>query len=113
MCGCLETLLSCAQEVILVDYYFEPVERRWLRPLAEILQRLQGRRTDIRLRRVEFHTQERSRPHFARDCAGALADIVPVGMPFKVVRWQAHDDLHNRYVLTNRGGIGFLHGLVR
>lgn len=40
-----------------------------------------------------------------------LEQIVPRGMPFRLIRWQKRTEFHNRYLLTNRGGIFFLHGL--
>jgi hypothetical protein len=39
-----------------------------------------------------------------------LQDIIPAGLTLTVVRWN-HDELHNRYILTDQGGIHIGEGL--
>ena len=37
--------------------------------------------------------------------------MMPDDITLKIIVWQSHHELHNRYVLTNPGGISFHHGL--
>jgi hypothetical protein len=109
-CGAL--LLASAKEVIFVDPYFDPNDVRYHRPLERLLD-LCRRTSQSSMLRVEFHTSTNcgTSQHVSAMCAGPLAGIVPIGVPFRVVRWEASKGFHNRYVLTNRGGLLFGHGL--
>lgn len=112
MCDCAATLLASGKEILFVDYFFEPNERKWLLPLGRFFDCIHRRTTGVPIHRIEIHTQARSTVDFFREhCATDLADIVPAGMQLTVVRWEPHADLHNRYILTNRGGLEFSHGL--
>lgn len=47
---------------------------------------------------------------FTTLCHGHLPDIIPNGVRLRVVRWRS-EELHNRYVLTDVGGVSFGQGL--
>jgi hypothetical protein len=109
---CSEILLGCAKEVLFVDPHFVADAPRYWRPLQRWLEILSRRDNGVKLLRVEFHTCDAVPAQWIRDqWVPKLEQIVPKGMPFRLIRWQKQLDFHNRYILTNRGGILFLHGL--
>ena len=51
--------------------------------------------------------------HFDRrleTCEEHLPSIVPRGIKIRLIRWD-QDHLHNRFILTDSGGLKFSHGL--
>ena len=61
--------------------------------------------------KVEFHLGNRAERHFfEEECQEWLPAIIPKGITVRLVRW-AYEDLHNRYILTDCGGVAFLEGL--
>jgi hypothetical protein len=96
-----------------MDRNFLPDSNRYRDPLGEMLMYFLDRHGKPRPVEVELHFGHRVleiAPNFEAACNAHLQDIVPVGIRLTVVRWN-HDDLHNRYILTDRGGIQLGEGL--
>lgn len=59
--------------------------------------------------KIEFHTAFKAEKKvFSDECQRQFPQVIPRGMSLKVVRWQEQnkgDGLHNRYILTDRGGV--------
>lgn len=113
MAACAELLLRNAHEIIFVDPHFNPQSARFRRPLKEFLSIVANRPGTIPLYRIEVHTGHTSagdKAFFDSQCKGCLPSIIPRGMEVRLVRWdQAH--LHNRFILTESGGLKFATGL--
>jgi hypothetical protein len=61
--------------------------------------------------KVEVHCAEKSSSDFfASECSIRLAPLIPKGLSVKLRRWHPND-MHNRFVLTEHGGVAFLEGL--
>jgi hypothetical protein len=63
---------------------------------------------------IEFHTCDRGNVNFQSECDNLRA-LIPVGkkVTFRYLGQQAGaDGLHNRYVLTDRGGVSFGWGVI-
>ena len=64
---------------------------------------------------IEIHTKVKSSEDFFREqCHTKLTRLIPNGMRVSFVRWSEKDGgqpLHNRYILTELGGVSFQHGL--
>jgi hypothetical protein len=113
MAAAVRVLLEFSRKVVLMDRNFSPDNRRFRHPLAEMLLLLLDRHGKPRQVEVELHLGHRildSAPDFKATCQAHLQDIIPVGMRLTVARWN-HDDLHNRYIITDRGGILIGEGL--
>lgn len=111
MAECAAPLLKIANKVRFIDPYFEPDSRRYQLPLIAFLDSaLTARSKDRPLRCIEYHTAS-SEPADAFDarCLAELPRVLPHGVSMWVVRW--NKPMHNRYILTDRGGISFSHGL--
>lgn len=116
MAACVAPLLRVCQEVLFIDPHFGPENLRHRRPLEAFLTALLERRQDEEPpQRVEMHLGEKSAAHFfSSECERWLPAIIPTGMRVRLVRWKQRDNgekLHNRFILTDRGGVRFGVGL--
>ncbi len=129
MLGRLDTMLRYATRITLVDPYFDFHKRRFAEPVLEMLAAISSRSGKPPIR-VELIVSEKptaadgsqldAAAHrancFARSEGGArpFSACVPSGLPMvvSVVRERARGDLlHDRFVLTDVGGIQFTVGL--
>jgi hypothetical protein len=111
MAGAAARLLSISEEIVFVDPYFDPQLHRFRKPLEQFLIAASTNRPKGLLRRIEYHTSDRlARADMESHCARSLRRLVPGGLRLRIVRWHT-DDLHNRFVLTERGGLKFAQGL--
>ena len=116
MANCVAPMLHCATKILFIDPYFRAKEERFRRPLAAFLQRVDTQTSGIT---IELHT---SASHynapawdfFRQECEDRLPPIIPKGLTLTVSRWKERaggEKLHNRYILTDIGGVSFLIGL--
>lgn len=111
----LALLLRTAREVRLVDPYLRPQEQAARRVLQEIIQL--GQETHYRQvpALIEVHTclgkgerSERDPAHVIQTFEQSIPQLLPDGMTFKVFVWRerpAGQELHNRYLLTDKAGV--------
>ncbi len=108
-------LLCLAREILFIDPYFDPYKARSRTTLREFLLRAHGRQNGIQLQRVEFHTLFNDGiARFDAECQRELPARIPTGMKLDVVRWRERkggEGFHNRYILTDRGGVRLAWGL--
>lgn len=114
MAAAVNTLLSAAKHIIFIDPHFGPENARHRRPFQAFLRAaIQNRSVDMPV--IEVHTQVKATEEFFRDeCSNRLTALIPAGLTVRFIRWTARpggQPLHNRYILTNLGGVSFLHGL--
>jgi hypothetical protein len=108
-----EKLLRCSGEIVLVDPYFGG-EARFGKPLTAMIRCACDDRVP---RRFEYHLGARSIPadEFRRQLERQRPHLrIPVDVKVVFVRWKQWDDgetLHPRYILTEKGGLRFDHGL--
>jgi hypothetical protein len=113
MAAAVRVLFRLSKKMLLIDRNFSPDKRRFRDPLGAMLACLLDRYGKPRRVEVEVHFSHRvlaDAPDFKASCTAWLRDVVPSGMSITVARWN-HDDLHNRYILTDRGGIQIGEGL--
>ena len=94
-----------------IDPHFGPENGRHVRPFEAFqLALLQGR-SGAGPARVEVHTGDKAAlAFFQQTCQAVLAALVPRGLSVRFVRWK-QQELHNRFVLTDVGGVSFGQGL--
>lgn len=106
---CVALLLSCAHTIKLVDPHFKADEPRWKRPLMRLLKLLQDqRRTGVS---IEVHRANNALPANIRSYFEfEIPRMLPPGVGLSV---HLHDEqaLHNRFILTERGGAAYQTGL--
>ncbi len=113
MAACAALLLRYAKEILFIDPHFNPQARRFQQPLKAFLQEVAKRPASNPVNRIEIHTghaKTGTKDFFHAECVKHLPSIIPRGMKIRLVRWdQTH--LHNRFILTDSGGLKFSHGL--
>ncbi len=113
MAAIAEKLLRCSAEIVLVDPHFCGVTR-FGRPLTAMIENACDGRIP---RRLEYHLSAKTIPghEFSRQLEGQRNFLrIPEGVKLVFVRWnqlEAGDALHARYILTEKGGLRFDHGL--
>ncbi|MFZ4857198.1 MAG: hypothetical protein ACOYL3_12455 [Desulfuromonadaceae bacterium] len=114
MASSIYTLLSASSEIIFVDPHFGIENPRYRRPFEAFLKAIQhGRRTPVQ--RVIIMTSAKVRfSFFKSECVERIPQIAPRGLQVTCIRLsdaQKPEKLHNRYILTDIGGVQFATGL--
>ena len=112
MMTCVSLLLSLSDEIVFIDPYFDPGARRYTDPLKLFLHAMANRGRRKMPTRIEYHggNQNTDKANFQRDLDQWVRPHLPTGVALSVVRW-GKDQMHNRYILTDRGGVMFGKGL--
>ncbi len=115
MAKCVTPMLRCATKILFVDPNFRANKKEFREPLAAFLRSVDTQTSKIT---IELHTEERddtpSWTEFRKECENKLPPIIPKGLTLTVYRWKEREGgekLHNRYILTDIGGVSFLTGL--
>jgi len=108
-------LLRVAETILFIDPHFGPQHIRYRRPLEAFLLAILEQRYEKLPIRIEMHTGDELGADFFRDeCRRCLPNIIPVGISVRFIRWKqkvAGEKLHNRFILTDKGGVIFGVGL--
>lgn len=105
-------LAVAANELDIVDPYFElrPLGQDFLGPLAALLGKLAAQVHGGKLIRIHWHTHD-SRPtaqHLSSVAPRLMTGIIPPGFTLQLFEWDeiaGGEDFHDRYVLSDCGGI--------
>jgi hypothetical protein len=115
MALCVAVLLQSSNKVLFIDPYFRPYDIRHRRPLEAFLAAVIEKRQSVSPTRIEIHTgNNTSADYFRGECERCLPSIVPQGIQVRIIRWRQRaggEILHNRYILTDIGGVSFGVGL--
>jgi hypothetical protein len=110
----VSALLSNCNEVIFVDPYFDPKRIEYRRPFEHFFQSLLHKRKEPP-RRIEVHTSNKLGVSFFNEiCREKMPGIILKGLKVIFRQWQERpggEKLHNRYILTDIGGVDFGTGL--
>lgn len=114
MTQAVASLLSTATKIIFVDPHFGPDSPRYQKTLQSFLSAASKNRKS-ELKTVEYHCQVKApENYFRKECHSRLPKFIPKGISITFVRWTTKNggqSLHNRYILTDIGGVSFQHGL--
>lgn len=112
MAWCVQHLLSQCDEVLFIDPYFGPGKRKHTEPLKKFLEAIASRGTRRMPTRIEYHcgNQDLDLAAFQRNLDQWVKPHLATNVTLTVVRWNKFE-MHNRYVLTDRGGVMFGQGL--
>lgn len=117
MADAVAPALRCSSIVIFVDPHFGPERPRHRRPFEAFLERILRQRPGHPPNRVEVHTSAvgtGTESFFRGECQARLRRCIPEGMRIVVRRLHQRtggEMLHNRYILTDLGGVAFGVGL--
>ena len=118
ICACVAPLIRRSLRVLVVDPYFDPLNRAFVDTFAALASIVFDSNASQRcleihcsVRRVNLRHQapeEESRQDWERFCQTGIAAKVPRRSYVTLVRWRQRGDgdkPHPRYLLTERGGI--------
>lgn len=116
MAACVRHLLTRSREVVFVDPYFGGLEERFFTVLVAMLTHLTT--APVRVTRIEYHLAQKSlcldHAEFARRLHRRLSRDLPPGLSIDFLLWEQRpggEILHDRFVLTDLGGVYFSVGL--
>ena len=108
----LHAITAVSKEVDIVDPYFDlrPTKGNYLATLVALLARLAGHPGQTKAIRIHFrdHDTRPSSEVLARDGSAQVRGLLPPGYRIELYAWsekQGGEDFHDRYVLTDLGGI--------
>ena len=111
MLSVIQSVLDCAGEVVLVDRNFRPEQQRFQNVLVRIMETLATRPHGPRIGKIIYHVgDDVTDSHLETQCRTFIQNRMPTGMSLEVVV-HPRDDLHDRFVLTDIGGVSFGQGL--
>lgn len=111
MIGVIQSMLDCAGEVMLVDRNFRPDQQRFQNVLIRIMESLATRPHGPHIGIIVYHVgDDIANNHLELQCQTHIRPRMPAGMTLKIAV-HPHDDLHDRFVLTDIGGVSFGQGL--
>jgi hypothetical protein len=108
-------LLCFSHRILFIDPHFRPNEIRWRRPLQAFLQVATNKRRPGDILRVEIHVKDDLETGlFTTYSQRSLPEIIPSGIRVRILQWREREQgekLHNRFILTDLGGVSFGVGL--
>lgn len=105
MAACCAPLIRISRHIKLVDPHLDPTAPRFRRPLAALIAEAPaGSLVDV------FRGDNVLAAYAVQEYGPRLAALKPQGVRLRLFL-RPQDPLHNRFVLTNRGGLAFLTGL--
>lgn len=113
MASCVSLLLRSCRWVVFIDPHFDPGERRFTAPLRAFLNEISSRHAQaVSVSKIEYHLSNKNKDiaSFKRNLNQWVKPSLPNATKITFVRWNL-DELHNRYLITDRGGVSFLTGL--
>jgi len=111
----LEPMLRIASEIVFVDPYFKPTDQEARAALQGCFERISTRRSVGHPSRIEVvvaaEYERASTPaYFRKECSTRMPNFIPTGMVVRFTRMRQRkngEKLHNRYLLTDVGGVRF------
>lgn len=107
----IQPMLDCAREIILIDRNFNPQDYRWRPFIIELTSFLSQRLFSPSIGKIDFHVGDDLEPNYLKSlCINHISGGLPANMRVDFFVWP-RDELHDRYVLTDIGGVDFGIGL--
>jgi hypothetical protein len=112
MAESVRQMLACCRWVKFIDPHLWPGKKRYRNSLQAFLKILVGSRPVGPPETIEIHTEK----HDTEDkiILKHFQDAIPDGLKVALYQWQKQPGgqaLHNRYILSDLGGVSFHHGL--
>ena len=113
----MRDMLRAAADLLFIDPYFTPYRSEYLNVIGECARASRERRT-VAGPRVRIFSAARDvgeeRAYFKTGCEQHLPPVLPLGQEVTICRLSNRpggEKLHNRYILTEHGGVMFPAGL--
>ncbi len=112
VCTCVGPLLKISKQILFVDPYFRPKHYDYRILFAALLDLAVAERNSCPpLLEIFVSTKiDLSEQFFFDECAKYLPNLIPTGIKIRIGFWSQRngsEEIHNRYILTERGGVKF------
>ncbi len=120
MAKAVAPMLRRCTTAVFIDPYFKPDDPGYQRSMGAFFWCLTGDQANPGGMDVQLHASDRIyrrgfAPRFLQQaCEDYMAQNIPAGLRVRFLRWKEREGgetLHNRYILTDLGGVQFHHGL--
>ena len=112
MASAIKTMLSCCRWIKFIDPHISPEKQRYKESLKAFLKIVGNKRPAGSVEAIEIHISLHvATTDFLRE---KFEKVIPSGLQATLFQWQKKPNgprPHNRYILTNLGGVSFYHGL--
>ncbi len=121
MAAAVGSILYNSSTIIFIDPYLMPAKEEYRNSIQAFLQKcVLNDALSPKSKRIEFHTSAdinnaASDQHYKEECEKKISPLLPAGISVTFKRWGKKQDgakLHNRYILTDIGGVAFPNGLA-
>jgi hypothetical protein len=112
--GAVKVLLRISNDIVFVDPHFGPENARYRRTLRTLVAAAVSGRDTLPQRITYFTGTGAENQFFLDECQQRLPPLIPAATRVRFVKLVERDGgekLHNRYVLSEKGGISFGIGL--
>ncbi len=111
LAAAIAPLLYFATEIHFVDKYFHFLNSYHIRPLKSFIKEIFSDLRINQISKITYHTGDSAKSENLENILKSELDgIIPERVTLHIVRWP-DEKLHNRFVLTNIGGVNFQQGL--
>jgi hypothetical protein len=126
LCNCVSRLIEQSDKIKLVDPYFKPNKKEWINTLSAFINLGQNSEIEYHIKvedklienDIEIIKNEKYQikekewyKKFSENCQICIKPILPLNREIKLFLWceidPSHDWFHDRYVLTEKGGVRF------
>ena len=112
MAACIEPMLRYATKIRFIDPHFDPSQYKYRESLCKFLSIIchRGRQVDLKYHISASYNDAPDWDDFEKDCKTHLPPLIPTGFKLTIRRWYNKPNgerFHNRYILTNIGGVSF------
>lgn len=113
-------LLNCHRAVFIDPFFMAGADiLKWKRPFEMFMRELSASRCQASEIQIEVHSsadihKAPTEKYFEKRCREELTDVIPHGLQLRFKRWRQKPGgkkLHDRYFLTDIGGVDFSIGL--
>ena len=112
MSAAVRPMLACCRWVRFVDPYFSQCKPSHKKTFAAWLKIIGKERPVGKIEKIEIHT--RGNGATIEHITNFFQPVIPPGISVTIYQWEQKtqgEELHNRYILTDLGGVAFGHGL--
>lgn len=116
LAAAVSSMLKLAEEIVFVDPHFNPAREHYRNAFGAYLRECFRDRTSTPAISIlgKLKPDGAEKRHFKEICSVNLSRMVPAGAAIKICRLEERKQgqkLHNRFILTDIGGVGFATGL--
>jgi hypothetical protein len=112
ICTCVGPLLRMSRQILFVDPYFRPSQYSYRMLFSELFKLFLHDRSFSPASVGIFVSNKINctEQYFFEECQKYMPALIPVGMQVTIGLWRQRvdsEEIHNRYILTDRGGVKF------